>query len=172
MKIILSTERLLLKPIIKQDAAFILKLVNSPLYIQFIGDRKLKTVKEAEDFIKNGPQKSYNENGYGLYCVRAKEDHLPIGVCGLLKRDFLPHPDIGFAFLPEAMGRGYAYEIAAATLEYAHHALKLNTVLAFADPANERSVKLLEKTGMQFQKHFKHPDEGKEVVLYFKKFSD
>lgn len=168
MKPILSTSRLHLKPIILEHANFILELVNTPLYLQFIGDRNIRTSEDAKAFITNGPHKSYRENGYGLYCVLLKETAKPIGMCGLLKRDFFADPDIGFAFLPEAMGKGYAQEIAAATLEYAQTTIKLKRVIAFADPENGRSVNLLEKMGMRFQKRFKHPDDGKELVLYEK----
>ena len=100
MEAILQTERLLLREFTEDDAAFIVELLNSPGWIQYIGDRNIKTEEQAREYLNNGPLKSYRQNGFGLYMVEKKDDHTPIGMCGIIKRDTLNNPDIGFAFLP------------------------------------------------------------------------
>src|SRR5258706_8494910 len=100
MNFFIETERLILRQFIANDAGFIFKLLNSPDWLKYIGDRNIKSVQDAEAYLVNGPLKSYETNGYGLSLVSLKENGVAIGACGLLKRDFLDHPDIDFAFLP------------------------------------------------------------------------
>src|SRR5688572_30067332 len=119
MKIILVTKRLRLREFTPDDGEFIIELFNSPDWLKFIGDRKVKTIGQAQYYLENGPIKSYQQNGYGLYLVEKKDDAVPIGMCGILNRNTLDHPDIGFAFLPDYNGKGYALEIANATMTYA-----------------------------------------------------
>ena len=152
MNYILETERLLLRQFSITDTTFIIELVNSPGWLAFIGDRNIKTEKEAVEYLRNGPLKSYEVNGFGLSLVEMKNDMTPIGMCGILKRDSLENPDIGFAFLPEYMGRGFAFEIANATMTYAKNILKLPVILAITVPGNKRSIKLLEKIGLKFSR--------------------
>ena len=152
MNYILETERLLLRQFSITDTTFIIELVNSPGWLAFIGDRNIKTEKEAVEYLRNGPLKSYEVNGFGLSLVEMKNDMTPIGMCGILKRDSLENPDIGFAFLPEYMGRGFAFEIANATMTYAKNILKLPVILAITVPGNKRSIKLLEKMGLKFSR--------------------
>ena len=124
-KIVLETDRLTLRQFTIHDTDFIISLLNSPGWLEFIGDRNVKTQEQATDYLLNGPIKSYHENGFGLSLVELKHPQKPIGMCGLLKREYLEHPDIGFAFLPEYSGKGYAYEIAKATMDYAEAMLKM-----------------------------------------------
>jgi RimJ/RimL family protein N-acetyltransferase len=149
----LETERLRLREFNLEDAAFIVKLVNSPGWLEFIGDRNIKTDDQAKNYLENGPIKSYRENGFGLSLVESKADKIPIGMCGVLKRDTLDHPDIGFAFLPEFTGMGYASEIARSTLMYALNELKLSKVLAITKAHNTRSIRLLENIGLTLVKN-------------------
>lgn len=125
MKYILETERLSLRQLNYGDAPFILELLNSPGWLKFIGDRNVQTEEDAIHYLQHGPMKSYEMFGFGLSLVELKTDETPIGMCGLLKRDYLEHPDIGYAFLAEFMGYGYAFEIASATLAYVTQTLSI-----------------------------------------------
>jgi RimJ/RimL family protein N-acetyltransferase len=163
---ILETERLILREFTTDDADFIVQLVNSPGWLQYIGDRNIKTAEQAKDYLQNGPLKSYALNGFGLSMVELKENGKPIGMCGIIKRDYLECPDIGFAFLPEFTGQGLAFEIASATMEYSRSVLHLPTIQAITVPQNKPSIRLLEKIGMRHIKKF-YPPEGKEELLLF-----
>lgn len=162
---ILETERLRLRKFTLDDTKFIIELLNSPGWIEFIGDRNVKTEEQAIEYLKNGPLKSYKQNGFGLSLVETKDDQ-PIGMCGILKRDTLENPDIGFAFLPEFTGKGYAYEIANATLSYAINNLKISKISAITLPHNISSIKLLEKIGMKPVKSFLQ--NGEDLLLFEK----
>ena len=89
-----------------------------------------------------------------------------MGLCGLIKRESLPEPDLGFAFLPEFEGLGYGFESAASVLTYGRSVLGLNDILAITDTDNQRSIKLLEKLGMKFEKTFRFSDQEKELHLF------
>lgn len=166
----LETERLLLREFTTGDTAFILELVNSAGWLQYIGDRNIKSVEQAKAYLENGPIKSYRENGFGLCLVERKDDAKAIGMCGLLKREYLDTPDMGFAFLPEFNGNGYAYEIAIATVAYAKNKLKISTVSAITMANNEKSIKLLEKMGFSFKKTIFLPTGKEELHLYIHSF--
>lgn len=166
MKFILETERLLLRQFTTDDAKFIVQLVNSPGWIKFIGDRNIKTDEQANKYLQNGPLKSYELNGFGLCLVELKNEKTPIGMCGIIKRDHLENPDIGFAFLPEFTGKGLAFEIANATMKFAKDKLKLPTIFAITVSDNKTSIKLLEKIGMRFNKRFSFPNENEELMLF------
>lgn len=166
----LETERLLLREFTTDDTAFILELVNSAGWLQYIGDRNIKSVEQAKAYLENGPIKSYRENGFGLCLVERKDDAKAIGMCGLLKREYLDTPDMGFAFLPEFNGNGYAYEIANATVEYAKNKLKISTVSAITMANNEKSIRLLEKMGFSFKKTIFLPTGKEELQLYIHSF--
>lgn len=172
MKYILETERLTLREFTVGDSAFILELVNSPGWLKFIGDRNILTEKQAENYLVNGPMKSYADFGFGLCLVELKDPATPIGMCGILKRADLEHPDIGFAFLPKFTGNGYAYEIAAATLDNAVNVLNQKTILAITVPENKSSIRLLEKIGMRFIKPINFPNQKEELLLYSNKDND
>lgn len=166
MKIVLETERLILREFTLDDTAFIIELVNTPGWLEFIGDRNIKTEEQARSYLKNGPLKSYNENGFGLAMVQLKTEETPIGMCGILKRDNLDSPDIGFAFLPEFMGKGYAFEIANTTLIFAKTIWQLPVVAAITLPNNKSSINLLKKLGLQFIKPLTFPGSTEELMLY------
>jgi len=165
-KIILETDRLTLREFTIDDTDFIISLLNSPGWLEFIGDRHVKTEDQAKQYLLNGPIKSYQENGFGLSLVELKHNKTPIGMCGLLKRDYLEDPDIGFAFLPEGTGKGYAFEIVNATMNYAKDTLNMPRVLAITLPSNKSSIKLLEKAGLKFLKNTSSPT-GTDVLMLF-----
>ncbi len=151
-KKILDTQRLSLREFDINDSQFILKLVNSENWLRFIGDKGVKTNNDAKDYLKNGPLKSYEENGYGLWLIALKESQIPIGMCGLVNREILDYPDIGFAMLPNYIGKGYGYEIASATISFAKNNLNLKKIIAITDPNNIASITLLNKIGLNFEK--------------------
>lgn len=163
---IVETEHLILRKLTLDDAAFILHLVNTPSWIQYIGDRGVRNLEDARTYVKNGPLKSYELNGFGLYLIVMKTAGTPIGMCGLIKRPSLKDVDIGFALLPEYMGRGLAFEAANAMMEYAKNTIQLSRIVAITDPENERSQKLLLKIGLQFEKVIPATAEGEELWLY------
>ena len=140
MTTLLETERLTLRPFLLEDAPFIIDLLNTKGWIDFIGDRNVRTKEQAEHYLKNGPMKSYAEYGYGLCLVALKNNHTPIGMCGIVNRTNLEQPDIGFAFLPEYTGKGYAVEIAKATIQFAKTKLKLPIVYGITVPYNKPST--------------------------------
>ena len=147
---VLETERLSLRQFTVDDAQFILKLLNEPSFLRYIGDKKVRNLEDARQYILNGPVASYERNGFGLYLVEIKELYTPIGMCGFLKRDELPDPDIGFAFLPEFWSKGFAFEAAAALLQDARERLRLGRILAITSLDNDASIKLLQRLGFKF----------------------
>jgi RimJ/RimL family protein N-acetyltransferase len=166
MKIIFETERLIFREFEITDTDFILRLLNSPGWLEFIGDRNVKTMEAAQDYLREGPIKSYNTNGFGLWLVSLKIDRSPIGMCGLIRREGLEDVDIGFAFLPEYTGYGYAFEIASATMDYARISLRLGRILAITNPDNIRSIKLLKKIGLRFTKNIRLTENAEELMLF------
>ena len=170
MKYILETERLRLREFTLEDSDFIIELLNSPGWLEFIGDRNVRTADQARSYLENGPMKSYRENGFGLSMVEMKDYKKPIGMCGILKRDSLEYPDIGFAFLPTFQGEGYAYEIASQTLSYARQHLKIPKIAAITVPKNEKSIRLLQKIGLHFERTITLPGGSEELLLYTAEF--
>ena len=162
-----TTDRLILRRFIVDDADFILQLLNQPSFIRFIGDKGVRTLDDARRYLNSGPIDSYQRHGFGLYLVELKDRKTPIGMCGLLKRDSLPDVDLGFAFLPDYWGKGYAFEASSAVMSHAQEALKLKSVLAITDPDNEASIKLLEKLGFQFDRVIKLSEDASEVKLFY-----
>ncbi|MFL5385563.1 MAG: GNAT family N-acetyltransferase [Longimicrobiaceae bacterium] len=161
----ITTERLVLRELADDDAAFIVELMNDPDWLRFIGDRGMRTLDDARGYIATGPREMYARHGYGLYAVERRNEPGPIGICGLVRRDWLEDADLGFAFLPRFRGAGYAHEAAAATLEHAA-ALGLHRILAIVSPENEASVRLLAKIGMTFQRMASPAPDAAEVCVY------
>lgn len=148
--LICETERLIVRKFTLDDAHFIKTLLNSPNWLAFLGDRNIRTEADAQLYLTNGPLASYAQRGFGLYLVELKDKNVPIGMCGLIKRDGLEDVDIGFALLPEYTGQGYAYEATKAVLDYGYNILQLPHIVAIARADNKNSVALLEKLGMKF----------------------
>jgi RimJ/RimL family protein N-acetyltransferase len=148
------------------DARFIHRLVNEPSFIRNIGDKGVRTLADAERYIRDGPLASYARHGFGLNLVELKAGGAPAGMCGLLQRDVLDHPDIGYAFVPEFRGAGYAREAASAVMDWARTSLGLSRVLAITNPDNAGSIRLLETIGFQFERMRRMPGEGADVAVY------
>lgn len=160
----LETPRLKLRKFTLEDAPFIMRLVNEPSWLRFIGDRHVHSIADAEKYLLNGAIRSYAENGFGSGMVLLKETGEQIGMCGLFKRDYLDEVDIGFAFLPAFTGKGYGMEIAQATLDYARETLGFTRVAAFTSKDNFTSMKLLAKLG--FKPAGTITPDGEELNLF------
>jgi len=164
----IETERLILREFTADDAPFVLALVNDPDWITYIGDRGVKTLEAAKTYIAERLQKSYREMGFGMWLIERKADGAPIGMCGLLKRDYLDALDVGFALLPDFRGQGYAFEAAAATIAWGKAELNLNRILGFTLVGNAPSAKLLKKLGMTYERNFNIPNDDDDLELYGK----
>ena len=169
---VLSTPRLELRELAEDDAPFILELLNDPSFIRNIGDRNVRTLDDAREYIRKGPLASYKQHGFGLWLVRIKGEGTPIGICGLLKRDALDAPDIGFAYLPAFHGKGYGYEAARAVLDHARDTLRLPRVVAIVNADNEPSARLLEKLGIRFERMVQLSDTEPSLRLFALSGSD
>ncbi len=167
--IIAETERLVISKVTLQDAPFFVELMNTPHWLKYIGDRNIRSVEDAEEAIKNGHLKSYNDNGFGFYKVLLKaENNKAIGTAGLIKRDQLDDVDIGFGFLPEYEGKGFGFEASVEIIKLAKLKFKLKKVVAITNPENHNSIKLLEKLGLVFEKRVKPFEEDQELLLFAK----
>jgi len=163
---ILQTGRLRLRTISPDDAAFYLELLNDPAFIEHIGDRGIRTLDEACRAIAEGPAAMHEKLGHSLYVVELKETGAPIGMCGLIKRDTLEDVDIGYAYLPQYRGCGYAFEAGEAVLAYAP-TIGITRVAAITKPKNIASNQLLKKLGLRFDRfaHLTPEDAGTNVYL-------
>lgn len=167
---ILETERLILRPFTLADTDFIIELLNTEGFLKYIADRNIKTNEDAERYLLQGPLKSYATHGFGLCKIllkaRNNEPEEAIGMCGLLQRDYLPNPDIGYALLPRYEGKGYAKESAKAVLRWGFAERDCTTISAIVLPQNQVSVRLLERLGMTLQNKITPPETGEELLLY------
>ncbi|RIJ37403.1 GNAT family N-acetyltransferase [Pontibacter oryzae] len=161
-----ETERLLLRATTEADAPFMLELLNSPKWLQFIGDRQVHTEEDAKQYIRSRILPQFERLGYANYTVTRKADGVPLGTCGLYSRAGLSGIDIGYAFLPQHEGQGYAYEAAATLKEAAFHTLLLPAIGAITTKSNHSSQKLLQKLGLRFMKYITLPDEDEELMYF------
>jgi RimJ/RimL family protein N-acetyltransferase len=162
----IQTERLSIRLMSLEDSAFILRLLNEPSWIQYIGDKGVRTEDDAKNYIQTGPIQMYKDYGFGLYVVTIKETGIPIGISGLIKRPSLVHVDLGFAFLPEYTGKGYAFESAQAVLQYGKETFLLDKIVAFTTIDNTNSQKVLLKLGFVFEELIKFPNDPEELKLF------
>lgn len=160
-----ATTRLAIRPFVLEDAPFILRLLNEPTFIANIADRGVRSVADAEGYLREGPIASQARHGHALWHVRLRESETPIGMAGLLKRDTLDRPDLGYALLPEHVGQGLAREATKAVMAYAQSALHLTRIAAIVNPANARSIRLLEHLGFTPEGPMTLPP-GAEVLRY------
>ncbi len=162
---ILETDRLTIRYFTLADAAFILELLNDPGWLQFIGNRGVHTIEDARAYLQKGAIKNYARLGYGFYLVERKLDGAAMGMCGLIKRPNLEDVDIGFAFLPDYRGQGYGVESAEAILQYAHTELGFQRIAAITTIDNTRSIQLLKKLGLRYERIIMWPD-GEQLKLF------
>ena len=163
---VLETARLELRWLTLNDAPMMLAIWNDPAFMQFVGDRGVRTVEEAQVSLQKGPLTLYVEYGYGPFRVIRRMDGASMGICGLFRRDGLDEPDIGFALLPEYCGEGFGYEASIAVLDHARDVLDLPRVTAIVSPENSASISLLEKLGLHYDKPMRLPGDDKDVSLY------
>ena len=164
--IVVETERLVVRHVSVDDAGFMLELLNDPAFLRFVGDKGVRTLEDARRYIREGPIESYRRDGFGLYLAVLKEGGTPVGVCSLMKRPALTHPDLGFAFLPAYRSQGYAFESASAVMTYAREALGMRRLLAIVSPDNDASVSLLGKLGLKFERMVQMPGEERPIKLF------
>jgi RimJ/RimL family protein N-acetyltransferase len=162
---VIQTSRLELRELNFDDAAFILELLNEGDFIRFIGDKGVRTLQDARDYIRSGPMDSYARNGFGLYAACFRNGP-PIGICGLVKRDGLNDPDVGFAFLARHRSKGYAVESAAAVVAHGRQVLKLQRIVAITSAQNTHSIFVLEKIGLKFERMIRLTEHSPELKLF------
>lgn len=166
MLVNLETERLRIRALTIIDAGFMLQLMNTPTWIKNIGSRNINDKTTASNYIANNIINSYNINGFGLFLVNFKKENQPIGICGIVKREGLSIPDLGFAMMPNYEGRGIATEASMAVVNYAEKNLGLTQLGGITKPENKASVRVLEKVGMQFNKMIQLPQNPDLFSLY------
>ena len=163
---VLETDRLILRWQTVDDAPFIRTLLNDPSWLQFIGDRGVKTEEDARAYILNSSIDAYNRLGFGFYLTELKEGNTPIGMCGLIKRETLEDVDIGYALLPEYWGKGYAFEAASAVLTYGKDTLSLKRIVAITAEDNHASARLLEKLGLHLEGRVQLGENSEKLKLF------
>jgi [ribosomal protein S5]-alanine N-acetyltransferase len=163
---ILCSARLELREFELGDDEFVLRLLNDPAFLRFIGDKGVRTLEDARAYIVQGPMQSYRQHGYGLYLVSLRSDGTSIGMCGLVRREGLEDADVGFAFLPEFHSQGYASESAAAVLDYGRRRLELGRIVAIAAPDNHASIAVLERIGLKYERTLRLPADTRDVKLF------
>lgn len=149
--VILETERLALREAVEADAPFVLALLNSPGFLEHIGDRGVRTEAEARAYIVERMIGSYRQHGFGMWVAQEKRGGAAVGLAGLVRREGLDMPDVGYAFLPDAWGQGYASEAAAAVLAHGQGPMGLGRLAAITSPDNYASMAVLKKVGFTFQ---------------------
>ncbi|HEU4470600.1 MAG TPA: GNAT family N-acetyltransferase, partial [Flavisolibacter sp.] len=159
-----QTDRLVLRDFAKEDGPFVLYLLNTPSWQRFIGDRGVRTLVDAERYIAGTLMSPYAQ-GLGMYLVETRQSGEPVGMCGLVRRDYLSYPDIGFAFLPQHMGKGYAFEAASAVIAHAAE-ISMKRIHAITLPGNVASIGLIEKLGLQFEE--RRAISGETLSIYGK----
>lgn len=162
----METERLVLQPITTRDADFILELYNTPHFIEYIGDKNIRTVEDAENYIQNKFLPQWEKLGYGNYLIIRKSDNKKTGTVGIFSRDGLDIHDIGFGFLPEFEGKGYGFEAASKIMEKAFADFACTKISAITSKENIASQKLIEKLGLKYQKMVQLPGEDVELLYY------
>jgi len=156
----IETTRLKLRPITLDDASYILAQLNDPGWLKNIGDRGVRTLLGAKEYIDTKILSSLDNPQCAFFVVIRKDDpdKLVIGQCGVFKREGLEDPDLGFAFLENFCGMGYGYEAASAVMEYAYNDMQLKKLVAITSDNNEISQALLRKLGMNYTKDLLLPN--------------
>ena len=170
--VVFETDRLVIRRLTVDDSPFILRLLNEPSFLQHIGDRGVRNLADAKQYILTGPVASYERHGFGLFLVELKEGRSPIGICGLLKRDALDDVDVGFAFVPESWSKGYAFESTTATLACARDTHHLERLVAIVSPDNAASINLLLKLGFCYERMVLMPGDKAELKLFARGLGD
>ena len=163
---ILETSRLSLHEFKVADAAFLLNIMNQPAYHQYIGDRGLRSISDAEKYIREIFESAYEKRGFGFWIVKLKETKAPVGFAGLAVRDELEQPDVGYAIQQEHAGNGYAEEATRGVLEYIRNFLNLPLICAITSPDNKASINVLIKCGFHFERCAPVFEDNEELNIY------
>jgi ribosomal-protein-alanine N-acetyltransferase len=163
---VIETERLSLREMSERDAGVVLEILNDTGFVRFVGDRGVRTLESAARYIEERFAESYRRNGFGLWLVETKDGGVPVGICGLLKREELGVVEVGYAFLPPFRSRGYAFEAASGALRYARDVLGLPRLHAVVNPDNAVSIRVLEKLGMKFERAVRLTGEESDINLF------
>lgn len=163
---VLETERLILRHFCIDDGEFIIRLLNEPSFIKRIGDKGVRNGEDAKQYLLSGPIDSYDRFGYGLNMVELKKSGEPVGMCGLVKREYLDDADIAYALLERYWSQGYAAESAEAVMRHARETLNLQRILAIVSPDNHSSIRLLEKIGLTFERMIRRADDDEELKVF------
>ncbi len=163
---VLETERLILRHFCIDDGEFIIRLLNEPSFIKRIGDKGVRNGEDAKQYLLSGPIDSYDRFGYGLNMVELKKSGEPVGMCGLVKREYLDDADIAYALLERHWSQGYAAESAEAVMRHARETLNLQRILAIVSPDNHSSIRLLEKIGLTFERMIRRADDDEELKVF------
>jgi len=161
-----ETERLIIRPTTEIDASFIFELLNTPKWIKYIGDRNVKTIKDAEAYVKNKMTPQLEKLGFSNNTVIRKSDGVKIGTCGLFDREGIDGVDIGFSFLPQFEKMGYAFESTNKLKEVAINDFNISKISAITLKENLDSQNLLIKLGLQFEKIVKIPNDNVKLMLF------
>ena len=166
--LILETDRLRLRWFhdTASDADFLRALLNDPGWLANIGERNVRTRRQARHWIATRHTAVYGRLGFGFWAVERKSDGALMGMCGLIKRDTLDDIDLGFAFLARAWGHGYAIESARAVLQHACDVLNIRRLVAILSPDNDPSARLLHKLGFRFERMVRLADDGEDLAMH------
>jgi len=166
MQLHLETERLRIRALTIIDAGFMMQLMNTPTWIKHIGNRNINDKTTASNYIANNIINSYNINGFGLFLVTQKKDNQSAGICGIVKREGLTIPDLGFALMPNFERKGIATEASKAVVKYAKESLQLTQLAGITKPENIASIRVLEKVGMEFKQMIQLPQDANMFSLF------
>lgn len=165
-KEIARTKRLIIREASLDDAEFVLELINEPGWRRYISEHSIDSLDKARDYISERLLSAYKQHGYGLWLMQRASDGAMLGMCGLVRRESLPGPDLGFAQLEQHSGQGYAFEASQAAINYAvQHALT-RRLLAITLPENRRSIRLLEQLGFSYDTDFIADDTEERLLMY------
>ena len=164
----IETERLQLSELTLDDAGLMLAIWNDPAFIRYVGDRGIRTTEDAQEAMRQGVLRLYEDYGYGPFKLALTDSGEAIGISGLFRREGLDDPDIGYATLPAYCGNGYAYEAACAVVDYAATRLALERLIAIISPDNTASIALIGKLGFEFERMHRMTDADHEVGIYGK----
>lgn len=163
-----ETERLVLEELTLDDAGLMLAVWNDPAFVRYVGDRGIRTIEDAQDAMRQGVLRLYEDYGYGPFKITLKDAGDAVGICGLFHRDGLDEPDIGYATLPAYCSKGYAFEAACAVIDHAASGLALDRLIAIISPQNAASIGLIGKLGFEFERMHRMPGDDHDVCIYGK----
>lgn len=162
----IHTKRLTIRPLTESDTDFIFELYNTAGFKRFVGDKQLHSTQDARHYLTKNLMSMYETPGMGLFRIALQGDDIPIGICGLIKRDSLDDIDLGYGYLPAFEGQGYAFEAAEAMMTLAREEMALRRLVAITDSANARCISLLTRLGFSFEKNQESLPNGGYLALY------